>query len=177
MAKNLVKALGETTKKRGQNLLLMLSDALAKDTWINKGVLQTIVNRVNRHVKDVEDFEESLDNGTDVGDMPMLQDDDDLVRTIADALAFSVPRDIWELLYQSFSAGDIPKKEMSAYIRLDMSTDEFAQVLKFFDAFVAPYNEKTPKHDDDEYEAPQPTKKRRRNESTGPSKKRRRKDK
>jgi hypothetical protein len=152
MAQKLVKALGETTTKRGSDLFRMLGDALAKDTWVNKHVLQTIVTRIHQHIQDVNEFEAALERDEDPDEVSPLTEDDALIATIANALAFSVPRDMWELLYQAFAAGQIPQQEMHAYIRLDLSTGEFTQVLKLFDTYVAPANEKKRKSEDSDYE-------------------------
>lgn len=143
MAKKLLEALekgGATSKK----IMSMFASALSHAAWINKTLISELINTVNTHRKD---YERALND--DSTSLPSLSEDEDLVGKIGNAIAFSVPSDIWESLYQLFQAGTIPSEQMNAYIRMDMSTSDFIQVFELFNAYANPVNETTKPKDED----------------------------
>ncbi|TCP52626.1 hypothetical protein EV586_109109 [Tumebacillus sp. BK434] len=138
MGANLVKAMA-ADGKRGDHIRALFSDAINTDSWVHKDTLQTIYNKVSKYRKDDEISE--------------IKDDDDLIELAASNIAFSVPSDIWEALYQEYLNGNVPENEMRSYIRLDMNTDEFIQVMALLQDVAAPWDERNPKEDDEEYKA------------------------
>ncbi|ARU60750.1 hypothetical protein CBW65_06345 [Tumebacillus avium] len=136
MGANLVKAMAQDGK-RGTNIRSLFEDAINSGSWVHKGALQTIYNKVMEYRKNDEISE--------------IKDDDELIELAANNIAFSVPSDIWEALYQQYLNGNVPQEEMRSYIRLDMNTAEFIQVMALLEDIAAPWNERNQKEEDDEY--------------------------
>lgn len=136
MGANLVKAMA-ADGKRGTNIRSLFEDAINSGSWVHKGALQTIYNKVMEYRKNDEISE--------------IKDDDELIELAASNIAFSVPSDIWEALYQGYLNGNVPEEEMRSYIRLDMNTAEFIQVMALLEDVAAPWNERNPNEDEEEY--------------------------
>ena len=130
----------------------MFQSVLKNVSWQNKEVIQELVKGVARFRKS---YEEALDSETS-NSLPRIEDEEDLVKLVSNAIAFPVPADIWEALYQASEHVEpgpnrISASEMSAYRRLDMTTQDFQQVFGQFSEFATKPGEKTrinPEEDD-----------------------------
>ncbi len=147
MAENLLKSMA-TAGKKGADIRSMFESALTVDTWLHKSVIQRISDAVKAHMRA---YEEALDSEVAV-ELPNILDDEELVALVGNCIAFAVPADIWEALYQGYENGEIPGEEMGAYQRLDLDTGEFMQVFAMLNHVAAPYNERKPKEGDEDYE-------------------------
>jgi len=143
------KLLAEINKngKKSQQIMQMFQDAISNNAWLHKDIFQKLVTTVNNHWKA---YNKALNNPSS-NTLPSLVDDETLIEQLGDSIAFTVPSDIWEALYELFENDTISKQEMNAYIRLDMSTSDFVKVFDLLSDYANPYNEKNVKEDDEDY--------------------------
>jgi hypothetical protein len=146
MAQNLLKGMAEEGK-RGTNIRAMFESVVSDDAWIHKDAVQSILNAVNKHR---EEYSKALESSK-ANSLPDITDDDALIRQVGDYISFAVPSDIWEQMYLAKESGIVSDAELSAYIRLDVATSEFQQLYGMLSHVAAPWNEKKPKEEDDEY--------------------------
>lgn len=147
MAQNLLKGMAEEGK-RGTNIRAMFESVTADDAWIHKDAVQSVLNAVNKHR---EEYAKALESSK-ANSLPDITDDDALIRQVGDYIAFAVPSDIWEQMYIAKENGTVSDAELAAFIRLDAATSEFLQLYGMLNHVAAPWNEKKPKAEDDEYE-------------------------
>lgn len=83
--------------------------------------------------------------------LPDITEDDVLIKQVGECIAFAVPSDIWEKMYTAKENGIVSDAELAAYIRLDVATNEFQELYSKLNHVAAPWNEKKPKEEDDEY--------------------------
>ncbi|ELR73695.1 hypothetical protein C900_02099 [Fulvivirga imtechensis AK7] len=143
------KLLAEIDKNglKAQKIMSMFQDAISNNAWLHKDYLQKLVNIVDNHR---EEYKKALNSFT-TNTLPSLVDDDNLIRELGDRIAFTVPSDIWEALYQLYEKGVVPKEEMYSYIRLDMSTSDFIKVFDLLSDYANPYNEQRTKDEDEDW--------------------------
>lgn len=146
MAKKLLVDIDKKGKKSEQ-IMLMFEDAISQDAWMHKDIYQLLVNKVKEHWAE---YEEALNSKSSTS-LPSLVEDEQLIEDIGNHIAFSVPKDIWELLYNQYENGFITEDEMQAYIRLDLDTSEFIQVFEMLSDYTSPYNEHKVKDEDEDW--------------------------
>lgn len=146
MAQNLLKGMAEEGK-RGTNIRAMFESVVADNAWIHKDAVQSVLNTVNQHREELRKAIES----SKANSLPDITEDDALIRQVGDCIAFAVPSDIWEKMYTAKENGIVSDAELAAYIRLDVATSEFQQLYGMLSHVAAPWNEKKPKEEDDEF--------------------------
>ncbi|ASS73704.1 hypothetical protein CIG75_01070 [Tumebacillus algifaecis] len=136
MAEKLVIAMAKNGK-RGTNIRQLFQDAIDNESWVHKAALEKILGVINGYRDDDEISE--------------VKYDDELIELVANNIAFTVPSDIWEAIYEQYTLGRVSASEMSAYIRLDMNTAEFVKVFELLKHVAAPWSEKSTKWEDKDY--------------------------
>ncbi|MCR2805625.1 hypothetical protein [Paenibacillus soyae] len=146
MAKKLLKSMAEEGK-RGTSIRGMFESVVSDDAWIHKNAVEPILSEVNKHR---ELYKKALTDDT-ADSLPDILDNDGLIQQVGNCIAFAVPSDIWEQLYAASERGEVLPAELRSYIRLDLDTGEFRQLYDMLSHVAAPWNERKPKQEDDEY--------------------------
>jgi hypothetical protein len=143
MAKNFLKSMA-SDGKRGESLRTTMKSIVDNPDWTHKESAASIHGGVEKHRKE---YKEAVDDD-EAQTLPSIEDNKELVDQITSNIAFSIPSDMWEKLKADET---ISKEEMSAYLRLDLSTSDFKKILDRMQDVVAPWNEVGANSDDEAY--------------------------